>query len=138
MAREVKKGVESVPGCQGILLQVPETLSPDILEKIHAPPKPEDVPVLEDVNQLPSYDGILFGVPTRFGSMSQQMKAMWDATGGLWAKNALLGKPGGVFVSTATQGGGQEETVLTTLTQLVHHGKCPAHAILLHDQGIKT
>lgn len=79
MAQTVAKGIDSVPGCEAVLLQVQETLSPSILAKMHAPPKP-DVPVV-DVNDLPSYDGFLFGIPTRFGMMASQMKAMFDATG---------------------------------------------------------
>ena len=120
MAQEVKKGIDSIPGCEGVLLQVAETLPKDVLEKMHAPPKP-DVPVL-DPHDLPHYDGFMFGIPTRFGMMAAQMKAMWDATGSLWQSGALLGKPAGVFISTATQGGGMETTALTAVTQLTHHG----------------
>lgn len=121
MAKAVKKGVDSVDGVEGVLYQVPETLSPEILEKIHAPPKNENVPIIT-ADKLPEADGLIFGIPTRFGSPAAQIKSFLDSTGGLWAKGALHGKPGGVFVSTATQGGGQETTGLTFLTQFVHHG----------------
>lgn len=120
MAQSVKAGVDSVPGCEGILLQIPETLSPEILAKMHAPPKP-DVP-LADPQDLANYDGLIFGVPTRYGSAAAQVKAFMDATGGLWQKGALVGKPAGIFVSTGTQGGGQETTALTFIGQFAHHG----------------
>jgi NAD(P)H dehydrogenase (quinone) len=74
------------------------------------------------VEELAEYDAILVGTPTRFGNMSGQMRTFWDRTGPLWANGALNGKVGGVFVSTATQGGGQESTVLSTITTLLHHG----------------
>ncbi|KAG7667391.1 hypothetical protein Ndes2526B_g04089 [Nannochloris sp. 'desiccata'] len=125
MAQSVAKGINSVPGCEAVLLQVQETLSSEVLAKMHAPPKP-DVPVV-DVNDLPSYDGFLFGIPTRFGMMAAQMKAMFDATGGHWQSGALVNKPAGIFFSTATQNGGQETTAFTAVTQLAHHGMifCP-------------
>ena len=115
MAKAVLRGVEAA-GAEGRLIQVPETLSNDVLAKMHAPPKDKDVPSisfgpggdntisLEDA--LVNCDGILFGYPTRFGGMPSQVKAVWDATGGLWMKGALVGKPIGVFFSTSTQGGG--------------------------------
>ncbi|CAL8471232.1 g10774 [Coccomyxa elongata] len=120
LAQEQKKGVDSVEGCEGILYQVPELLSDEILAKMHAPPKP-DVPVL-DVHDLPNADGFIFGFPTRYGTMAAQFKAFWDATGGLWQKGALVGKPATMFTSTASQGGGQETTIFTSLPNIVHHG----------------
>ena len=89
-------------------LQVPETLPAEVLAKMHAPPK-ADVPIL-DPHALADADCILFGFPTRFGMMAAQMKAFFDATGGLWKTQALAGKPAGIFFSTASQGGGQETT----------------------------
>ena len=65
---------------------------------------------------------MIFGVPTRFGMMASQVKAMFDATGSLWQAGALRGKTAGIFVSTSTQGGGQETTALTSVTQFTHHG----------------
>lgn len=116
MAKNILKGVEAA-GAEGQLIQAPETLSKEVLEKMHAPEKDKNVPVLslghttggnsisiEDA--LVNCDGILFGFPTRFGGMPAQAKAVWDATGGLWVKGALVGKPIGVFFSTGTQGGG--------------------------------
>ncbi len=84
------------------------------------PPKP-DVPVVDPFT-IDQYDAFVFGIPTRFGMMSAQMKAFFDATGGLWQAGKLCGKPAAVFVSTGTQGGGQETTALTTITQIAHHG----------------
>ena len=74
------------------------------------------------VDELPNYDAIIFGVPTRFGNMPAQMKNFLDQTGGHWATNALVGKVGSVFTSTATQHGGQESTILSTHTVLLHLG----------------
>jgi NAD(P)H dehydrogenase (quinone) len=108
-------------GGEATLLQVPETLSAEVLQKMYAAPR--DTSIAEaNASDLPNYDGILFGIPTRFGMASAQMKAFWDTTGGLWASGALVGKPAGTFFSTSSQGGGQESTALTWVTQLAHHG----------------
>jgi len=120
LAAEIKAGLEEA-GCEATLLQVPETLPAEVLEKMSAPPKDESIEIA-DAHTLPEYDAFLFGVPTRFGMAAAQMKAFLDATGGLWMKGALVGKPAGLFFSTATQGGGQETTAFTFLTQLSHHG----------------
>jgi len=119
MAEAVKKGVEEAGGTTEIF-QVPETLSEDVLAKLHAPPKP-NYPVIQ-VTDLPKFDAFLFGVPTRYGNMPGQWKAFIDQTGALWASGALAGKYGGVFVSTGTPGGGQESTVITFLSTFAHHG----------------
>jgi len=74
------------------------------------------------LSELEQYDGILFGTGTRFGMIPTQLKTLFDATGGIWAKGGFIGKTGGIFFSTGTQGGGQETTALTFLTQLTHHG----------------
>lgn len=86
-----------------------------------APPKPADIPVF-DVEKFTEYDGFIFGFPTRYGTMPAQMKALFDATGGLWVKGALVGKGASIFTSTGTLGGGQETTILTSLPVLTHHG----------------
>ncbi|CAF3746570.1 unnamed protein product [Rotaria sp. Silwood1] len=131
MAKSVVKGVQAA-GAEVSLMQIPETLSQEVLNKMHAPEKDKSVPTitfgevgentvgLEDA--LTNCDGILLGMPTRFGGMPAQVKAFWDATGGLWMKGGLVGKPIGVFFSTGTQAGGQETTALTSLTNFVHHG----------------
>ncbi|KAH0765468.1 hypothetical protein KY285_001339 [Solanum tuberosum] len=87
---------------------------------MRAPPK-SDVPIITP-QELAEADGFVFGFPTRFGILSAQFKAFLDATGGLWRTQQLAGKPAGIFYSTGSQGGGQETTPLTAITQLVHHG----------------
>jgi NAD(P)H dehydrogenase (quinone) len=88
---------------------------------MHAPPKP-DVPVLDDPAQLEPFDGILFGIPTRYGNFPAQFKAFWDKSGGQWAQGSFWGKYAGLFVSTGTQGGGQESTCIASMSTLTHHG----------------
>ncbi|KAI6703917.1 probable NAD(P)H dehydrogenase (quinone) FQR1-like 1 [Syzygium oleosum] len=120
LAEEIKKGADSVEGVEAKLWQVPETLPEEVLGKMGAPPK-SDVPIITP-NELVEADGIIFGFPTRFGMMAAQFKAFMDATGGLWGSQKLAGKPAGIFYSTGSQGGGQETTPLTAITQLTHHG----------------
>ncbi|EKM59381.1 uncharacterized protein PHACADRAFT_114036 [Phanerochaete carnosa HHB-10118-sp] len=119
LAEAVKAGVESAGGTTTIY-QIAETLPDEVLAKMHAPPKPS-YPILPAAD-LPSFDAFIFGVPTRYGNFPGQWKAFWDQTGGHWAKGSLAGKYAGVFVSTSTQGGGQEATVISTLSTLTHHG----------------
>lgn len=124
MAEAVAKGAESVEGIEVVMRRVPEILSPELQEKLgiaQASKQWEHIPevTLED---LSSADGIIFGSPTRYGNMAAQMKAFLDGTGGLWAKGALVGKVGSVFTSSATQHGGQESTILSFHTVLLHHG----------------
>ncbi|MED6197169.1 hypothetical protein PIB30_054183 [Stylosanthes scabra] len=121
LARRLKKGVDGVEGVEGVLYRVPETLSAEILQQMRAPPKDDAVPVIT-AEELAAADGVLFGFPTRYGSMAAQMKAFFDSTGQLWKEQKLAGKPAGFFVSTGTQGGGQETTAWTAITQLAHHG----------------
>ncbi|CAH2041590.1 unnamed protein product [Thlaspi arvense] len=85
-----------------------------------APPK-GDAPIITP-NELAEADGLIFGFPTRYGMMAAQFKAFFDSTGGLWRTQGLAGKPAGIFFSTGSQGGGQETTALTAITQLTHHG----------------
>ncbi|KAJ4753598.1 NAD(P)H dehydrogenase (quinone) [Rhynchospora pubera] len=120
LTKEIRKGASSVNGVEAKLWQVSETLSQDVLENMNAPPK-SNVPVISP-NKLSEADGFVFGFPTRFGMMCAQFKAFLDSTGGLWQQQRLVGKPAGLFTSTASQGGGQETTVLTAVTQLAHHG----------------
>jgi NAD(P)H dehydrogenase (quinone) len=87
---------------------------------MYAAPKP-DIPVAT-LETLTEYDFFLFGIPTRFGNFPAQWKAFWDQTGGLWSKGALVGKMFGAFCSTASPGGGQEATILQSLSVSVHHG----------------
>ncbi|CAM8997917.1 unnamed protein product [Rhodiola kirilowii] len=121
MAREVHRGANSVEGVEATLWQVPETLPNAVLEKMKAPDKPSDVPVVSP-EQLLEADGFLFGFPSRFGMMGSQFLAFFDSARELWASQALAGKPAGVFWSTGFHGGGQELSALTAVTQLAHHG----------------
>ncbi|KAL4443324.1 hypothetical protein ABPG75_011061 [Micractinium tetrahymenae] len=115
----VLEGINSVEGCEGTIYRVAETLPPEILEKIK--PVPREDPVIT-AEELPEFDGLIFGIPTRFGMMPAQMKALWDGTGGLWASGGLVGKPAAAFTSVSTQGGGIETTIMTAVTQFTHHG----------------
>lgn len=124
MAEAVARGVEEAPGGVAVLRRVPETLAPEVLEKMGALEAQKliaHVPVCT-VEELAGYDAIIFGTPTRFGNMCGQMRQFLDATGALWMKGALVGKVGSVFTSTATQHGGQEATLLTFHTYLLHQG----------------
>ncbi|XP_062102352.1 probable NAD(P)H dehydrogenase (quinone) FQR1-like 2 [Humulus lupulus] len=121
LARRIKKGVDSVDGVEGVLFRVAETLPVEVLDQMKAPPKDPEIPEIK-AEELVEADGVLFGFPTRYGSMAAQMKAFFDSTGQLWKEQKLSRKPAGFFVSTGTQGGGQETTAWTAITQLVHHG----------------
>lgn len=119
LAELAKAGIESAGG-SATLFQVPETLPAPLLKKLGAPPRPDFAEAT--IETLREYDAFLFGVPTRFGTFPSQFKAFWDLTGALFAKGELIGKPAGVFVSTGSPGGGQETTVINTLSTLTHHG----------------
>ncbi|KAI8986807.1 flavoprotein-like protein [Trametes punicea] len=119
LAESVKAGI-TAGGGSATIYQIAETLPQDILDKLHAPPKPA-YPILAPAD-LANFDGFVFGIPTRYGNFPAQWKAFWDATGQLWAQGALHGKYASIFVSTASPGGGQETTVLNALSTLVHHG----------------
>jgi NAD(P)H dehydrogenase (quinone) len=124
MAEAVAEGVREVNGAEAILQRVPETLSDDVLKKMGALEARKAFAniAVAKVEDLVQADAIIFGTPTRFGNMCGQMRQFLDATGGLWAKGALVGKVGSVFTSTATQHGGQESTILSVHTTLLHHG----------------
>ncbi|KAH9331130.1 hypothetical protein KI387_003238, partial [Taxus chinensis] len=109
LAKKMKEGVDVIEGVEGVLFRVPEMLSAEVLEQMRAPPKDESIPIITAA-ELPAADGIVFGFPTRYGAMAAQMKAFFDSTGKLWTDQKLAGKPAGFFVSTGTQGGGQETT----------------------------
>jgi len=124
MAEAVAEGVREVPGAEAVLRRVPETLSEEVLKKMGALEAQKafaHVPIAT-VDELASADAIIFGTPTRFGNMCGQMRQFLDATGQLWAKGALVGKVGSVFASSATQHGGQESTILSFHTTLLHQG----------------
>ncbi|KAL2255880.1 hypothetical protein VTK26DRAFT_2546 [Humicola hyalothermophila] len=121
LAEAEKAGIERAGGTAD-LYQIPETLSDEVLAKMHAPPKPTDIPVLEDPTKLTQYDGFLLGIPTRYGNFPAQWKAFWDRTGGIWASGGFYGKFAGLFISTGSLGGGQESTALAAMSTLAHHG----------------
>ncbi|NPV04349.1 MAG: NAD(P)H:quinone oxidoreductase [Syntrophaceae bacterium] len=124
MAQAVAEGVREVPGAEAVLRRVPETLPEEVLGKmgaLEAQKSMAGVPVCT-VEELGSADAVIFGTPTRFGNMCGQMRQFLDATGGLWAKGALVGKAGSVFTSSATQHGGQESTILSFHLYLLHQG----------------
>jgi NAD(P)H dehydrogenase (quinone) len=100
--------------------RVPELVPAEVAQKSHF--KTDQAAVVATVDELAHYDAIIVGTPTRFGNMAAQMKSFLDQTGGLWAGGKLVGKVGSVFTSTATQHGGQESTILSTQTVLLHHG----------------
>jgi NAD(P)H dehydrogenase (quinone) len=124
MAEAVAEGVREVEGCEVVIKRVPETLPHEVLEKMGAVEAQQSMAHLPvaTVDDLAEADGIIFGTPTRFGNMCGQMRQFLDATGGLWFNGSLIGKVGSVFVSSATQHGGQESTILNFHTNLLHHG----------------
>ncbi len=124
MAEAVAEGAREVDGAEVSLFRVPELVPDAALERTGARAAQDafsHIPVIEPA-QLAEADAIIFGTPTRFGNMAAQMRNFLDQTGGLWAKGALIGKVGSVFTSTATQHGGQESTILSFHTTLLHHG----------------
>lgn len=124
MAEAVLAGVKEVAGAEAALFQVAE-LAPDVmLEKSGAKAARAafaHIPIAT-MDTLAEPHAIIFGTPTRFGNMAAPMRNYLDQTGGLWAKGALIGKVGSVFASTATQHGGQETTITSFHSTLLHHG----------------
>ena len=119
MAQAIAEGARST-GATVDLKRVPETVPPEIAKSAHF--KVEQAAPVAEVSQLADYDAIIVGAPTRFGRMPSQMAAFLDQAGGLWARGALNGKVGGAFTSTATQHGGQEVTLFSIITNLMHFG----------------
>lgn len=124
MAEAMAEGARQVNGAKVELLQVPELIPDSVLEKSGAKKARQafaHIPVAKPAD-LVDADAIIFGTPTRFGNMCAQMRNFLDQTGGLWARNALVGKVGSAFTSSATQHGGQETTLISTYITLFHHG----------------
>ena len=124
MAQAVAEGVSQVEGAEAVVRRVPETLPPEVLEKMGAVETQKamsHVPVCT-VEELGEANGVIFGTPTRFGNMCGQMRQFLDATGQLWLSGALVGKPGSVFASSNTQHGGQETTITSFHLTLLHLG----------------
>ena len=120
MAEAVAEGARSVAGTDVVIKRVPELMPEDAARK--AGMKLNQKAPIASVEELASYDAIIFGTPTRFGNMTAQMRNFLDQTGGLWVKGALVGKVGSVFASTATQHGGQETTITSFHSTLLHQG----------------
>ena len=124
MAEAVAEGARSVVGAEVSLFQVAELMPEETLEKSGAKAARAafaHVPVIQP-NQLVEADAIIFGTPTRFGNMAAQMRNFLDQTGQIWYQGGLIGKVGSVFASTASQHGGQETTITSFHTTLLHHG----------------
>ncbi|MCI4664702.1 MAG: NAD(P)H:quinone oxidoreductase [Neomegalonema sp.] len=119
MAAAEARGARSVPGVTAELRRVPETAPEEIRRQagFEDDPTPTATPA-----DLPDYAAIIFGTPTYFGNMAGQMKQFLDQAGGLWARNALVGKVGAVFTSTGSQHGGHEATILASHQPLLHLG----------------
>jgi len=119
MAEAVAEGAREA-GAQVDIKRVPETVPAEIAKAAHF--KLDQAAPVAKVEDLANYDAIVVGVGTRFGRMASQMAAFLDQAGGLWARGALHGKVGGAFTSTATQHGGQETTLFSVITNLLHFG----------------
>ncbi len=120
MAETIAEGARSVAGTTVDIKRVPEIIPAETLTAMHA--KTQQAAPIAEPNDLEQYDAIVFGTPTRFGNMAGQMRAFLDRTGPLWNAGKLIGKLGSVFVSTGTQHGGQETTITSFHTTLLHHG----------------
>mgnify|MGYP000911902768 FL=1 len=119
MANAVAEGASKVSGAEVTIRRVPETMDAERFAQVGG--KTQQAALEATPEELPHYDAIIFGTPTRFGNMAGQMRNFLDRTGGLWASGALYGKLASVFSSTGT-GGGQEHTITSTWTTLAHHG----------------
>ena len=119
MAQSVAEGARST-GATVDVKRVPETVPLDIAKAAYF--KLDQAAPIATVAELADYDAIIIGAPTRFGRMPSQMASFLDQAGGLWARGALHGKVGAAFTSTATQHGGQEVTLFSVITNLLHFG----------------
>jgi NAD(P)H dehydrogenase (quinone) len=120
MAYAAADGARAVRGTEAMVKRVSELMPRDVAEK--AGVKLDQKAPIARPDELADYDAILFGTPTRYGNMAAQMRNFLDQTGGLWLRGALVGKPGSVFCSTATQHGGQETTLTSFHASLLHLG----------------
>ncbi|MCE7914281.1 MAG: NAD(P)H:quinone oxidoreductase [Nitrosomonas sp. PRO4] len=120
MANAVAEGARNVENTEVVVKRVPELMSEEVARRVGA--KLDQPAPIATVDELPNYDAIIFGTPTRFGNMCAQMRNFLDQTGRLWLSGGLIGKVGSVFTSTGTQHGGQETTITSFHTTLLHHG----------------
>ncbi len=123
MSQSVIDGIIAGGG-EAVLMQVQELIPEQFLDDYAKQLKLQmkDIPFADPRKDLAGYDGYIIGTPTRFGNMASQMKNFWDQTAGDWMKGTLIGKPAAFFTSTATQHGGQETTLITSMIPLLHHG----------------
>jgi NAD(P)H dehydrogenase (quinone) len=119
LARLIARGVEEVEGMRARVRQVPPVAP---ATQTAQPPVPEDGAPYVELRDLHECAGLILGSPTRFGNMAAPLKHFLDSTPAEWASGALVGKPGAVFTSTSTMHGGQESTLLSMMTPLLHHG----------------
>lgn len=120
MAEAIAEGARQVAGAEVTIKRVAELVPDEVARK--SGHKLDQKAPIADPNELGNYDAVIFGTPTRFGNMAAQMRNFLDQTGGLWMKGALVGKVGSVFASTATQHGGQETTITSFHSTLLHQG----------------
>ena len=120
LAQAVVEGARGVAGAEVDLRRVPELMTEETARRVGA--KVDQAAPVATVDILTNYDAIIFGTPTRFGNMCAQMRNFLDQTGRLWLSGGLIGKVGSVFTSTGTQHGGQETTITSFHTTLLHHG----------------
>lgn len=119
LAQQVARGVEEIPGCQASLRTVPPVST---INEATAPDIPEDGPPYASQEDLAQCHALALGSPTRFGNMAAPLKYFLDQSSGHWLSGQLIGKPAGVFTSTASLHGGQESTLLSMMLPLLHHG----------------
>jgi NAD(P)H dehydrogenase (quinone) len=130
MAEEISAGAKEIPETNVTIKRIADDVPMDVISK-----NPEWTKIVKDldekspsssidelVNELPQYDAIIFGSPTRFGNMASQMKTLWDRTSRLWLNGSLIGKVGGVFTSASSVHGGQESTAISMMFPMLHHG----------------
>jgi NAD(P)H dehydrogenase (quinone) len=120
MAQAQAEGAARIPQARVVVKRVPETMPPQVAKAAGC--KLDQAAPIATPEELDQYDAIIFGTPTRFGNMAGQMRNFLDQTGALWARGALVGKIGSVFCSTASQHGGQETTITSFHTTLLHQG----------------
>lgn len=130
MAEEIAYGAKEVPHVSVALRRIADDVPSDVVSQ-----NPEWSKVVEDMNdryptreigaiieEMPSYDAIIFGSPTRFGNMAAPLKTLWDRTSKLWMEGSLIGKVGAVFTGAASVHGGQETTAISMMFPMFHHG----------------
>jgi len=120
LAKAIAEGAGQVAGTEVVVKRVPELVPEEVAQKSHF--KLDQAAPIATVNELVDYDAIIIGTPTRYGRMASQMANFLDQTGGLWFQDKLVGKVGSVFTSTASQHGGQETTITSTIVNLMHFG----------------